>query len=80
MCGTGIRPNSWERRTGEKGNCVWTCYQKNSEKAYKRTGTNKVLRMGVVPGRVWGSTDNKRKQLVIAAGKKPSVSLSFFLR
>ena len=52
---------------------------KDFRKENMRTGNNKVLRLGVVSGRVWGSTDNLRKQLAIAAGTKPSVWLYLFL-
>ena len=47
------------------------------------------LRMGVVPGRVYGSKapglaptqrEMLRRQLASAAGKKPSISLSLFLK
>ena len=52
------------------------------------TGTNKVLRMGVVPGRVWGSEalgmapsqrENLRRQMASAAEPKPSMALSLLL-
>ena len=62
---------------------------KEFRKAYMRTGTNNVLRMGVVPGRVWGSEvlgmgpsqrENLQRQLASAAGKKPSAVLSLFMQ
>ena len=57
------------------------------KEAHLRTGTNKVLRMGVVPGREWGfkalgmaptQRELLRRQLASAARRKPSVSLSLF--
>ena len=57
-------------------------------KACTRTGTNKVLRIGVVPGiggrsKAPGMASTQRevllRHLASAAGKKPSVSLALFL-
>ena len=59
--------------------------QKNFRKADMGSGIINVLRMGVVPGRVWGSEapgmtpthgEVLRKQMASAAGRKLSVSIS----
>ena len=63
---------------------------KNAEefrKVYMEKGTNKVLRMAVVPGRVWGSNaldmaPSQRENIYEGdrpVQKKPSISLSLFL-
>ena len=56
-------------------------------KAYRRTGTNDVLRVGVVPGRVWGSNalgmaPSQRETLaktVGRCGRKEAVNLALFV-
>ena len=80
---------------GEKGTTETVRAEHRHQQATKkfgeaciRTGTNKVLRMGVVPGRVLGSKafgmapswrKKLRRQFACVAGQKPTVSLSLFL-